>query len=116
MTYFLFSAILATDVGEGSFSAQDTPCVPSPIVQVEIRVCSTYAVVCRLKSSPVYTVTSHGGTFMFPDYPNVILTIPKGVVASKAKMRLQMKVSTFLDTLMSAFYTGGKKLVNFQSK
>lgn len=100
MTYFLFSAILATDVEEGNLSAEDTPCVPSPIVQVEIRVCSTYAVVCRLKTSPVYTVTSYGGTFRFPDYPNVTLTIPKGAVTSKARIRLQMKVSTFLDTLM----------------
>ena len=63
-----------------------------PVAQADITECSTYAVVCRLKSSPSYTITSYGGSFNHPCYPGVTVTIPKNAVARKTRVSLQLKV------------------------
>ena len=84
--------ILITDIEDKHPSAKDVPDFHYPIVQAEITECSTYAVVCRLKSSPSYNITSNGGSFNLPEYPDVCVTIPKKAVAQKAKIPLQLKV------------------------
>jgi len=89
---FLFLNILITEMEDEYPSARDFPDFHFPIVQAEITECSTYAVVCRLKSSPSYDITSNGGSFNLPEYPNVCVTIPKKAVAPKAKIPLQIKV------------------------
>ena len=89
---FFFPNILIIDIEDEYPSAKDVPDFHFPVVQAEITECSTYAVVCRLKSSPLYTITSNGGSFELPDYPNVCVTIPKDAVVSKAKIPLQIKV------------------------
>ena len=91
MSYF-FPMILTTEIKDEYPSDKDVPDFHFPIVQVEITECSTYAMVCRLKSSPSYIITSDGGSFNLPEYPNVCVTIPKKAVASKAKIPLQIKV------------------------
>ena len=63
-----------------------------PVAQADISECSTYAVVCRLKASPTYTLTSGGGSFSHPDFPDVTVTIPENAVAPKAKFPLELKV------------------------
>ena len=63
-----------------------------PFAQADISECSTYAVVCRLKASPTYTITSGGGSFSHPDFPDVTITIPENAVAPKAKFPLELKV------------------------
>ena len=63
-----------------------------PFAQADITDCSTYAVVCRLKASPTYTITSKGGSFSHPDYPGVTVTIPENAVAPIAVFPLQLKV------------------------
>ena len=63
-----------------------------PVAQADITECSTYAVVCRLKSSPTYTVTSTGGLFSHPDYPGVTVTIPENAVAPESPFTLELKV------------------------
>ena len=63
-----------------------------PVAQAVISECSTYAVVCRLKASPIYTITSGGGSFSHPDFPDVTITIPENAVAPKAKFPLELKV------------------------
>lgn len=72
-------------------SVKDVPDI-FPAVKAEIIDCSTYAVVCRLKSSPLYTITSDGGSFNHPNYPGVLITIPKNAVPPKGKFNLQVKV------------------------
>ena len=84
--------MFTTDIEDEYSSAEDFPDLYFPVVQVEITECSTYAVVCRLKSSPFYTITSSGGSFNLPGYPSVSVTIPKKAVAPKAKIPLQIKV------------------------
>ena len=93
MSYFLFPNTLKTDIEDEYPSAKDVPDFYFPVVQVEITECSTYAVVCRLKSSPLYTITSNGGSFNLPDYPSVSVAIPKKAVSPKTKIPLQIKVS-----------------------
>ena len=63
-----------------------------PVAQADISECSTYAVVCRLKASPTYTITSGGGSFSHPDFPDVTITIPENAVTNKAKFPLELKV------------------------
>ena len=62
------------------------------MVQADITECSTYAVVCRLRLSPAYTITVNGGTFSHPDYPDVTIAVPKKSVPNKTKLPLQLKV------------------------
>ena len=63
-----------------------------PVAQADVSECSTYAVVCRLKASPIYTITSGGGLFSHPDFPDVTITIPENAVAPKAKFPIELKV------------------------
>ena len=44
--------MLITDIEDDYPSLKDIPNFYFPVVQVDITKCSTYAVVCRLKSSP----------------------------------------------------------------
>ena len=68
------------------------PVVFFPVAQADISECSTYAVVCRLTASPTYTITSSGGSFSHPDFPDVTVTIPENAVGPKAKFPLELKV------------------------
>ncbi|CAH3171247.1 unnamed protein product [Porites evermanni] len=63
-----------------------------PVAQADITECSTYAVVCRLKPSPTYTITSKGCSFSHPDYPGVTVTIPENAVAPNAEFPLELQV------------------------
>ena len=63
-----------------------------PVAQADISECSTYAVVCRLKASPTYTITSGGGSFSHPDFPGVTVTIAENAVSPKANFPLELKV------------------------
>ena len=63
-----------------------------PVAQADISECSAYAVVCRLKASPTYTITSAGGSFSHPDFPGVTVTIPENAVAPHANFPLELKV------------------------
>ncbi|XP_068736785.1 uncharacterized protein [Montipora capricornis] len=74
----------------------DIPDFAFPVVQADITECSTYAVVCRLRLSPAYTITVNGGTFSHPDYPDVTIAVPKKSVPSKTKLPLQLKVQEVL--------------------
>ena len=89
-----FSYVLSTDVEDNFPSHHDTPDFFFPVAQADITECSTYAVICRLKSSPPYTITPNGGLFNHPDYPGVIINVPKKAVRPKAKFRLELKVRT----------------------
>ena len=78
-----------------------------PVAQGDISECSTYAVVCRLKVSPTYTITSKGGSFSHPDYPGVTVTIPENAVAPSAEFPLELKVSLTFTTHVVVFSTIG---------
>ena len=69
-----------------------------PVAQVDITEYSTYAVVCRLKTSPTYSITSKGGSFSHPDYPGVTVTIPENAVAPNAEFPLELKVGVTFTT------------------
>ena len=75
-----------------------------PVAQADITECSTYAVVCRLKASPIYTITSKGGSFSHPDYPGVKVTIPENAVAPNAKFPLVLKVGTSHSCCLFVFF------------
>ena len=80
------------DIEDNLPSHMKIPVVFFPVAQADVSECSTYAVVCRLKASPIYTITSSGGSFSHPDFPDVTVTIPENAVAPKAKFPLELKV------------------------
>ena len=84
--------ILNTEVEDDYPSDMEIPDFFFPFAEADITECSTYAVVCRLKSSPTYTITSSGGSFSHPDHPGVKVTIPENAVAPNAKFPLELKV------------------------
>ena len=84
--------ILNTEVEDDYPSDMEIPDFFFPFAEADITECSTYAVVCRLKSSPTYTITSSGGSFSHPDFPGVKVTIPENAVSPTAKLPLELKV------------------------
>ena len=91
VTFCLYFLSVA-DVEDEHPSHKDIPDLFFPVAQADITECSTCAVVCRLKSSPTYTVTSTGGLFSHPDYPGVTVTIPENAVAPESPFTLELKV------------------------
>ena len=80
------------DFEDNHSSHMEIPVIFFPVAQADISECSTYAVICRLKASPIYTITSGGGSFSHPDFPDVTITIPENAIAPKAKFPLELKV------------------------
>ena len=75
----------------------DDPCPKNvryffPMVRAGITKGSSYVVVSRLKLSPTSTITASGGTFFYPDYPQVTITVPENAVATETRFSLQLKV------------------------
>ena len=91
---FYFSSRV-TDIEDEHPSQKEIPDLFFPVAQADVYECSTYAVVCRLKSSPTYTITSTGGLFSHPDYPGVMVTIPENAVAPESPFTLELKVCVF---------------------
>ena len=91
VTFYLYF-LSVTDIKDERPSHKDIPDLLFPVAQADINECSTYAVVCRLKSSPPYTITSTGGLFIHPDYPGVTVTIPENAVAPESPFTLELKV------------------------
>ena len=89
MKLFLLSL---TEIEDDLPSDVGIPDLFFPVAQGDISECSTYAVVCRLKVSPTYTITSKGGSLSHPDYPGVTVTIPENAVAPSAEFPLELKV------------------------
>ena len=92
--YFVVFHVMFTDIEDDSPFHDGTSDFFFPVAQADITECSTYAVVCRLKPSPPYTITPNGGSFNHPDYPGVIINVPKKAVRPKAKFPLELKVRT----------------------
>ena len=93
VTFYLYFLSI-TDIGDERPSHRDIPDVFFPIAQADIYECSTYAVVCRPKSS--WTATGALGlrmlscftpftrkqprpaifvAYFFPDIPNILILI-----------------------------------------
>ena len=96
-----------TEIEDDLPSDVEIPDLFFPVAQGDISECSTYAVVCRLKVSPTYTITSKGGSFSHPDYPGVTVTIPENAVAPSAEFPLELKVSLTFTTHVVVFSTIG---------
>ena len=91
VTFYLYFSS-AADIKDEHPSHRDIPDLFFPVAQADVYEYSTYAVVCRLKSSPPYTITSTGGIFSHPDYPGVTVTIPENAVAPESPFTLELKV------------------------
>ena len=98
VTFYLYF-LSVTDIEDEHPSHKDIPDLFFPVAQADVYECSTYAVVCRLKSSPTYTITSTGGLFSHPDYPGVTITIPENAVAPESPLTLKLKVGVILKGL-----------------
>ena len=92
VTFYLYF-VSVTDVEDEHRSQKEIPDPFFPVVQADITECATYAAVCRLKSSPTYTITPTGGSFSHPDYPGVMITVPENALAPETSCSLALKVS-----------------------
>jgi hypothetical protein len=62
-----------------------------PVAETKITQCSTFVVVCRLKSY-TFTVTSASASLSLPDYPLVKVIIPENAVHATDKLHVTVKV------------------------
>ena len=62
-----------------------------PVAETKITQCSTFVVVCRLKSY-MFTVTSEFTRFSLPDYPLVKVIIPKNAIHATENLQVTVKV------------------------
>ena len=83
--------MLITDVRNYP-SLADVEDLNPPVAHADISECTTYAVVCRLRASPPFSITSFGGSFNHPDYPDVTVTIPENAVPNGTKFSVQLQV------------------------
>ena len=95
VTFYLY-LLSVIDIDDEHPSHKEIRDIFFPVAQADINECSTYAVVCRLKSSPTFTITSTGGLFSHPDYPGVTVTIPKKAVAPESPFTLELKVGVII--------------------
>ena len=102
-----------TDIEDDFPSHVEIPDLFFPFAQADITECATYAVVCRLKPSPTYTITSKGGSFSHPDYPGVKVTIPDNAVAPNTEFPLELKVSLTFTTHFVFFFFLRKRTNRF---
>ena len=95
VTFYLY-LLSVIDIDDEHPSHKEIRDIFFPVAQADITECSTYAVVCRLKSSPTFTITSTGGLFSHPDYPGVTVTIPEKAVAPESPFTLELKVGVII--------------------
>ena len=95
VSVYLYFLSRVTDIEDEHPSQKEIPDLFFPVAQADVYECSTYAVVCRLKSSPTYTITSTGGLFSHPDYPGVMVIFPENAVAPESSFTLELKVGVF---------------------
>ena len=102
-----------TEIEDDFPSHVEIPDLFFPFAQADITECSTYVVVCRLKASPTYTITSKGGSFSHPDYPGVTVTIPENAVAPNTEFSLELKVGLTFTTHFVFFFFLRKRTNRF---
>ena len=95
VSFYFYFLSRVTDIEDEHPFQKDTPDLFFPVAQADVYECSAYAVVCRLKCSPTYTITSTGGLFSHPDYPGVMVTIPENAVAPESPFTPELKVGVF---------------------
>ena len=84
--------IFFSEIEDDFPSHMEIPDLFFPLAQADITECSTYAVVCRLKASSAFTITSKGASLSHPDFPGVTVTIPENAVAPTLKFPVELKV------------------------
>ena len=87
--YILLVFLFVTDIEDERPSHKDIPELLFPVTEADRN---EFAMVCRLKSSPPYSIKSTGGLFIHPDYPGVTVTIPENSVAPESPFTLELKV------------------------
>ena len=84
--------IFFSEIEDDFPSHMEIPDLFFPLAQADITECSTYAVVCRLKASSAFTITSKGASLSHPDFPGVTVTIPENAVVPTLKFPVELKV------------------------
>ena len=92
MTTVTLRMPFVSDLMKDLTSLSDIPDYLLPVAVSKITQCSTFAVVCRLKSYE-YTVTSKGTELCLPDYPLVRIAFPPNAVEQEEELQVIVKVS-----------------------
>ena len=73
-------------------SSSDIPDYFLPVAEFKVTQCSTFAVVCRLKSNE-FTLTSEGKVLSLPEHPLFNVSIPENAVPKGEEHHFVVKVS-----------------------
>ena len=73
-------------------SSSDIPDYFLPVAEFKVTQCSTFAVVCRLKSNE-FTLTSEGKVLSLPEHPLFNVSIPENAVQKGEEHHIIVKVS-----------------------
>ena len=86
---FIYYSFIISDLEQAY--GRNFPDYLLPVAETKITQCSTFVVVCRLKSY-MFTVTSESTRFSLPDYPLVKVIIPENAIHSTQKLQVTVKV------------------------
>ena len=92
MTILTLLMPFVSDLMKDLTSLSDIPDYLLPVAVSKITQCSTFAVVCRLKSYE-HTITSKGTELCLPEYPLVKVAFPPNAVEPEEKLQVIVKVS-----------------------
>lgn len=77
---------------QGLASHGNIPDYLLPVAETKVTRCSTFVVVCRLKSYQ-FTITSEATVLSWPEYPLVRISFPKNAVQEEGELSVTVKVS-----------------------
>ena len=86
LTFFFLS-----DIKEDYDLSGYVPDFSFPVAACKISQCSTFAVVCRLKSRR-HVVTSHESELIWPEFPLAKVTFPQNAVPQEESLEVTAKV------------------------
>ena len=77
---------------KGLVSPGNIPDYLLPVAETKIKQCSTFVVVCRLKSHE-FILSSEGKVLSLPEYPHFSVSIPQNAIQEGEELHVTVKVS-----------------------
>ena len=73
-----------------------------PFAKFKITQCSTFGIICRLKSND-FTITSEGKVLSLPEFPLFSVSVPENAIKRGEQLRFIVKVSFILVSTIPHF-------------
>lgn len=73
-----------------------------PFAKCEITQCSTFGIICRLKSNE-FNITSEGKVLSLPEFPLFSVSVPENAIKGEEQLRFIVKVGFILFSTIPQF-------------